>query len=76
MNADVTGRQIPNHEGARRSQLFLLRVWLHGQADEDDWYGKVQDAVTGEAHPFHGLDELKRLINEMMRPGRPDRFEE
>jgi hypothetical protein len=53
----------------RPSQLFLLRIWL-GETGEskgsEDWNGKVQHTVTGEAHYFHGCSELVRVLRRMM----------
>jgi hypothetical protein len=55
------------------SQLFLLRVWLDGSS-ENDWHGRVQHSVTGEAHYFQTCSELRRLIRDMMVPTKSDQL--
>ncbi len=53
----------------RPSQLFLLRVWLRESGESkglEDWHGRVQHAVTGEAHYFHGCSELVRVLRGMI----------
>ncbi len=63
----------------RPSQLFLLRVWL-GQNGEskgpEDWSGRVQHAVTGEAHYFHGCRELAQALRRMISRSNADRASE
>ncbi len=67
MGSDVTGVQDAAEEGVRPSQLFLLRIWLDGEAGENDWHGKVQHAVTGEARRFRSCAELKLILLQMMK---------
>ncbi len=60
----------------RPSQLFLLRVWLGetGESkDSEDWYGKLQHTVTGEAHNFHGCSGLLQVLRRMMLENEIDR---
>ena len=52
MNSDLTDIPDRNHESRGPSQLFLLRVWLYEEPGENDWHGRIQHPVTGEAHPF------------------------
>ncbi len=68
MNSDITETPDRSHTDCGPSQLFLLRVWLDAEPDEDEWHGRVQDPVTGEAHRFRTCAELKRLIRGMMAP--------
>ncbi len=74
MNSDSTNP--PDRSPADRgpSQLFLLRVWLDDEPGENDWHGRIQHPVTGEAHSFRTCAELKRLIREMMAPKKSDSF--
>ena len=67
-----SSNRIKEYHGS--SQLFLLRVWLDGARNENDWHGRVQDAVTGEAHDFHTCAELRRLIHDMMVPTKSDQL--
>ncbi len=66
MNSDSTDTSHRSHAERGPSQLFLLRVWLDDEPGENDWHGRVQHPVTGEAHPFRTCAELKRLIRDMM----------
>ena len=68
MNSDLTGSQDRSHEDRGPSQLFLLRVWLGDEPGENDWHGRVQHPVTGEAHHFRTCAELRRIILGMMAP--------
>ncbi len=72
-NGGTTGAQDRNPEERGPSQLFLLRVWPDDEPGENDWHGRVQHAVTCEAHPFRSCAELRRLIRDMMAP-KPDQF--
>ncbi len=74
MNSDIT--DLPDRSRAHRgpSQLFLLRVWLDDEPSENDWHGRVQHAVTGEAHHFRTCAELRHIIRVMMAPEKPDQF--
>ncbi len=62
----------PEHRGS--SQLFLLRVWLDDASRENEWYGRVQHAVTGETHTFQTCAELRQIIRDMMSPPKSDQF--
>ena len=73
MNSDLND-QDRSHADRGPSQLFLLRVWLDDEPGENDWHGRVQHPVTGEAHPFRTCAELKRLIRDMMAPEKTDPF--
>lgn len=54
------GRQL------KRSDLFLVRLWAEEASDgEKEWRGKVQKAVSGEAHQFRDWPELVNLLLEM-----------
>ncbi len=74
MNSDLsdTSDRSPEHRGP--SQLFLLRVWLDDASNENDWHGRVQHAVTGEAHAFQTCAELRRIIRDMLAPTKSDQF--
>ncbi len=76
MKSDITDEQDQSHIDCGTSQLFLLRVWLDGGPGENDWHGRVQHSVTGEAHPFRTCAELRRLIHDMMTPARSDQPQE
>ncbi len=67
MNSDSSNAPDRSHDHRGRSQLFLLRVWLDGPG-ENDWHGRVQHPVTGEAHPFRTCAELRGIILDMMAP--------
>ncbi len=73
MDSDIT-KQDRSHADRGPSQLFFLRVWLDDEPGENDWHGRVQHPVTGEAHAFRTCAELKRLIREMMAPEKSDPF--
>ncbi len=74
MNSSMTDTPDRSRVERGRSQLFLLRVWLDDGPGENDWHGRVQHPVTGEAHAFRTCAELKRLIREMMAPDKSDSF--
>ena len=74
MNSDLTDSPDRSHEYRGPSQLFLLRVWLDDEPGENDWHGRVQHPVTGEAHPFRTCAELKRLIRDMMATEKTEPF--
>ncbi len=73
MNSEITDDQ-ESHRARGPSQLFLLRVWLDDGPDENDWHGRVQHPVTGEAHHFRTCAELRRLIRDMMAPEKSGSF--
>ena len=68
MNSDLADTSDRSHEYRGPSQLFLLRVWLDDARSENDWRGRVQHAVTGEAHNFQTCAELRCIIRDMMAP--------
>ena len=74
MNADLVDTSDRSHEYSGPSQLFLLRVWLDDAASENDWHGRIQHSVTGEAHYFQTCAELRRIIRDMMAPTKSDQF--
>ncbi len=74
MNPDLTDASDRNHEYRGPSQLFLLRVWLDDASSENDWHGRVQHSVTGEAHYFQTCAELRRIIRNMMAPTKSNQF--
>lgn len=74
MRSDLTDTPDRSHQYRGPSQLFLLRVWLDDAPGENDWHGRVQHAVTGEAHHFRTCVELRRLIRDMMAPTKSDQF--
>ncbi len=74
MNIDLADRSDRGHEHRGPSQLFLLRVWLDDAHSENDWRGRVQHAVTGEAHHFHTCAELRRIVHDMLSPTKSDPF--
>jgi len=74
MNTDLADRSDQNHEYRGLSQLFLLRVWLDDASSENNWHGRVQHSVSGEAHYFRTCAELRRIIRDMMAPTQSDQF--
>ncbi len=74
MNSDLVDTSDRSHEYRGPSQLFLLRVWLDAAPGENDWHGRVQHSVTGEAHYFRTCAELRRIIRDMMTPTRSNQF--
>ena len=74
MHSDLVNTSDRSHEYHGPSQLFLLRVWLDGASSENNWHGRVQHSVTGEAHYFQTCAELRRLIRDMMAPTQSDQF--
>ncbi len=74
MNSDITDISDRSHADRGPSQLFLLRVWLDDEPGENDWHGRVQQPVTGEAHYFRTCTELKRIIRDMIAPEKSDSF--
>ena len=74
MHSDLTDTPDRSHQYRGPSQLFLLRVWLDDAPGENDWHGRVQHAVTGEAHYFQTCAELRRLIRGMLAPEKSDPF--
>ena len=68
MHSDLVNTSDRSHEYHGPSQLFLLRVWLDDEPGENDWHGRVQHPVTGEAHYFRTCAELRRIIRGMMAP--------
>ncbi len=74
MHSDITDTLDRSHAYRGASQLFLLRVWLDDEPGENDWHGRLQHPVTGEAHHFWTCAELKRIIRDMMTPKKSDSF--
>jgi len=74
MKSDLVDTSDQSHEYRGPSQLFLLRVWLDDVLSENDWHGRVQHSVTGEAHYFQTCAELRRIIRDMMAPEKSDPF--
>ncbi len=74
MHSSITDTPDRSHDERGPSQLFLLRVWLDDEIGENDWHGRVQHPVTGEAHSFRTCAKLKRLIRDMMAPPKSDPF--
>jgi hypothetical protein len=74
MNSELTDRSDRGDEYRGPSQLFLLRVWLDNVHSENDWCGRVQHAVTGEAHSFQTCAELRRIVHDMMTSTKSDPF--
>ncbi len=68
MLSDLTDRSDRSHAERGPSQLFLFRVWLDDAPGENDWHGRVQHPIIGEARAFRTCAELKRLIRDMMAP--------
>ena len=60
----------------KRTELFLVRVWLssagggkpHPGASADRWKGRVQRVVDGEAHEFDDWQGLTDALAAML-PG-------
>ena len=74
MNSDLTDTPDQSHVCRGPSQLFLLRVWLDDASSENNWHGRVQHPVTGEAHYFQTCAELRRIIRDMLAPTQSDQF--
>lgn len=74
MNSDLADRSDRDDKYRGPSQLFLLRVWLDDARSEIDWRGRVQPAVTGEAHNFHTCAELRRIVHDMLAPTKSGQF--
>ncbi len=74
MNSDLADTSDRSHAYHGPSQLFLLRVWLDDASSENDWHGRVQHSVTGEAHYFQTCAELRRIVHDMMAPTKSDQF--
>jgi hypothetical protein len=74
MNTDLADRSDQNHEYRGPSQLFLLRVWQDDARNENDWHGRVQHAVTGEAHYFQSCAELRCIIRDMLAETKLDQL--
>ncbi len=68
MNSDLADRSDRGDKYRGPSQLFLLRVWLNDAHSENDWHGRVQHAVTGEAHAFQTCAELRCIVHNMLAP--------
>lgn len=52
------------------SQLFLVRLWVGEKETGEaaiEWYGKVQQTVTGERYYFHSSSELIETLLHMMQ---------
>ena len=73
MNSNLADTSKRSLEYRGPSQLFLLRVWLD-ESNENDWHGRVQHIVTGEAHYFQTCAELRRVIRAMLAPEKSDTF--
>ncbi len=61
----ATNRRHP----LKRSDLFLVRMWLEDALDSGDkagWHGKVQRVVDGEAHQFDTWQELVNALQGML----------
>ena len=74
MHSDLTDTLDRSHQYRGPSQLSLLRVWLDDAPDENDWHGRVQHAVTGEAHYFQTCAELRCIIRDMITATKSDQF--
>ena len=74
MDSDLVDTSDRSNEYRGPSQLFLLRVWLDVASSENDWHGRVQHSVTGEAHYFQTCAELRRIIRDMLAPTKSDQF--
>ena len=75
MHSDLADPPDWSHQYRGPSQLFLLRVW-QDESNGNDWHGRVQHTVTGEAHPFRTCAELSRIIRDMTAPEKPYPFGE
>jgi hypothetical protein len=74
MKSDLVDASDQSHAYRGPSQLFLLRVWLDDASSENDWHGRVQHSVTGEAHYFQTCAELRRIIRNMLAPTKSNQF--
>jgi hypothetical protein len=74
MDSDLADTSDRSREHRGSSQLFLLRVWLDDGPAENDWQGRVQHSVTGEAHYFRTCAELRRIIRDMLASTKSDQF--
>ncbi len=58
-----------NHRQNRRSELFLVRVWMvevNTESAEVAWHGKVQRITDGEVHQWHSWQELMDWLLAML----------
>jgi hypothetical protein len=50
-----------------KTHLFTLRVWAIGEdGNSAEWRGKLQALPNGEAHYFHGWEELVSRLESML----------
>lgn len=58
---------MTRHNRPKRSELFLVRLWLEeGNDGGTEWHGKAQRAVSGEKGYFHNSSELLNVLSEML----------
>jgi hypothetical protein len=67
---DTTPTVRPAQAATDRSHLFLVRLWPAG-ADSagQEWYGRVQHVVSGEAHTFEDWATLIEWLRGMLTLG-------
>jgi hypothetical protein len=82
---DLTEGHMPKRTGEplRRADLFVVRLWRRdaggpGEAAAEpdkvggaQWQGRVQRAVSGEAHAFQGWRGLIDVLEAMLAGTRP-----
>ena len=51
----------------KRSQLFMLRIWLEDLGNgQSDWQGKVLHVSSGEARFFRGWEMLETFVEDLL----------
>ena len=65
-----------DHENSgAETDLYLLRIWKGGMGDgARPLHGRLQHAVSGEAHTFRGLPALAELLARMFGEKDPDQL--
>lgn len=59
---------IRQHDGQRRSQLFLVRLWEEDVDSRSEWNGRAQDILSGQAYSFHDWAGLIDVLLLMLPP--------
>ncbi len=53
---------------AERSYLFLVRIWIEElDANENEWRGRAQNIVTGQAAYFRNWDGLIQALEQLLQ---------
>ena len=53
-------------QGALHSHLYMLRLWKsHSTKGAEEWCGRVQHVISGEAYSFQGWPQLLQHLEGM-----------